>query len=212
MSFETKKGLIFDLDGVIVSTEENHFIAWRETANSLGITFTEHDNEQLKGVSRADSLKKILEMGQVILSQAEFDRLLEVKNENYLNSIALLSEDNLLPGVRNVLENAQAKGLKLAIGSSSKNAGFILDKLGLTSFFHAIIGGNEVQHPKPHPEVFLNAAKAMHLSPDECLVFEDAASGIQAAKEGGFFAIAVGNPAIKNQGDLYLNSLLEFTF
>lgn len=212
MSFETKKGLIFDLDGVIVSTEENHFIAWRETANSLGIAFTEHDNEQLKGVSRADSLKKILEMGQVILSQVEFDRLLEVKNENYLNSIAHLSEDNLLPGVRNVLENAKAKGLKLAIGSSSKNAGFILDKLGLSSFFHTIIGGNEVQHPKPHPEVFLNAAKAMQLSPDECLVFEDAASGIQAAKEGGFFAIAVGNPTIKDHGDLYLNSLLEFTF
>jgi beta-phosphoglucomutase len=209
MNFEHIKGLIFDLDGVIVSTEENHYEAWKNTAESLGIPFTHQDNERLKGVSRIDSLKLILTMGNKSIPSEEFERLLQVKNDNYLNSISALSQENLLPGVLNLLASAHSKGLKMAIGSSSKNAPYIITKLGLDRYFTAIIDGNGVKNPKPNPEVFLNAAKAMELNVSECLVFEDAESGIQAAKSGGFFAVAVGNPGIKNSGDLYLNSLNE---
>lgn len=205
------KALIFDLDGVIVTTEHNHYIAWKRTAESLGIPFEEEQNELLKGVSRADSLKKILELGSKTISTTEFDALLKSKNDFYVDSIQELNQTDLLPGVLDLLNEAKTKGIKLAIGSSSKNANFILKLLKIDHFFDVVIDGNGVEHPKPHPEVFLNGAKALSLSPAECIVFEDAASGITAAKAGGFIAIAVGNPNIAELADTYFNDLTEFS-
>ena len=205
------KALIFDLDGVIVTTEHNHFIAWKRTAESLGIPFEEEHNELLKGVSRVDSLKKILELGAKTISTEEFDALLISKNDFYVDSIQDLNQTDLLPGVLSLLQEATSKGIKLGIGSSSKNANFILKLLKIDHFFDVVIDGNGVDHPKPHPEVFLNGAKALNLAPAECIVFEDAASGITAAKAGGFIAIAVGNPNIAEMADTYFNDLTEFS-
>ena len=205
------KGLIFDLDGVLVTTEHNHFIAWKNTAEILGIPFNEEDNEQLKGISRVDSLKKILELGNKSISDETFNELLTKKNEYYLNSIADINQSNLLPGVLSVLKNAQLHGIKCAVGSSSKNARFILSKLQIDSYFSVIVDGNDVSFPKPHPEVFLKGAQQMGLEPFECIVFEDAKSGVQAAKEGGFTAIGVGNPTLIDFVDSYLLNLNAFS-
>ena len=204
------KAFIFDLDGVLVSTENNHFLAWQRCAHSLGIEFSEKENELLKGVSRIDSLKKILELGKKTIANDEFDRLLKSKNDFYLESIQDLNQDNLLPGVLAVLQSAKAHGILLGVGSSSKNANFILDKLKIQTYFDVVIDGNGVRNPKPDPELFINGAKALDLSPAECLVFEDAASGIAAAKAGGFTAVGVGNPHIAALADIYLNDLTEF--
>ena len=204
------KALLFDLDGVIVSTEKNHFEAWRETASKLGIPFSEHDNEALKGVNRVDSLKQILKLGNKTVSAEEFESLLVFKNDMYLDSITTLSADDLLPGVHALLLQAKSMGVKIGLGSSSKNAPTILTRLGITDLFDVIIDGNGVTHPKPDPEVFLNGAKALALAPSDCLVFEDASSGIAAAKAGGFIAIGVGNPMLKGVADVYFNELTEF--
>ena len=204
------KGLIFDLDGVIVTTEHNHFVAWKRTADQLDVPFSEKENELLKGVSRVDSLKKILELGNKTISQDQFDSLLLEKNKFYLDSIAELTREDLLPGVLDLLNEARELGIPMAIGSSSKNAPFIIELLNLQNYFVTIIDGNKVKDPKPHPEVFLNAAEAMQLNPADCIVFEDAESGILAAKAGGFFAVGVGNPNIASMADLYLNDLTEF--
>lgn len=204
------KGLIFDLDGVIVSTEHNHFVAWKRTADTLGIPFDEKDNEQLKGLSRVDSLKAILSLGKIEISESDFNHYLESKNDFYLDSIASITSENMLKGVADLLKIAKEKGILMAVGSSSKNAKFILERLNLRDVFHTVVDGNMVENPKPNPEVFLKGAQAMGLKPNECVVFEDAESGIKAAKDGGFFAIAVGNPTIADLGDLYLSDLTEF--
>jgi beta-phosphoglucomutase len=204
------KGLLFDLDGVLVTTEHNHFVAWKRTADELGVPFTERENEQLKGISRIDSLKMILKMGNVFISESEFDALLKSKNDFYLESIQELNQSDLLPGVMDLLVKAKAQGIKLGVGSSSKNANFILGLLGIADFFDVVVDGNGVSDPKPHPEVFLNGAKALELSPAECIVFEDAASGIQAARAGGFLDIGVGNPEVKEIATKYYNNLTEF--
>ena len=204
------KALLFDLDGVIVSTEKNHFEAWQQTANKLGISFTEHDNEALKGVNRVDSLRKILSLGDLAISEQKFEALLTYKNKVYLASISNLSTSDILPGVMDLLKSAKAKGIKIGLGSSSKNAPMILERLGIKSWFDVLIDGNGVKNPKPDPEVFLNGAKSLGLLPSECLVFEDALSGVKAAKDGGFIAIGVGNPMLKGIADVYLNELTEF--
>jgi beta-phosphoglucomutase len=205
------KGLLFDLDGVLVTTEHNHFVAWKRTADALGVPFTEKENEELKGVSRIDSLKKILEMGNVVIGEDEFESLLQSKNQFYLDSIQSLNQNDLLPGVLDLLTNAKSQGIKLGVGSSSKNAKMILQLLQIEEMFDVIVDGNGVKDPKPHPEVFLNGAKALGLEPSECLVFEDASSGIAAAKAGGFKAIGVGNEAIKTLADEYYNDLTKFS-
>tara|TARA_B110000438_G_C15494985_1_gene513109 strand:+ start:1 stop:648 length:648 start_codon:yes stop_codon:yes gene_type:complete len=204
------KGLIFDLDGVIVNTERNHFLAWKRIADDLGITFTEKENESLKGISRRDSLLSILELGNISLREDKIDELLNQKNEWYKSSISHLNKLDILDGVEELLEEAKNKDISLAIGSSSKNASFILDKLEITSYFNIIVDGSMVTKPKPNPEVFKKGADSMNLSPSECIVFEDAASGVKAAKDGGFRVIAVGNENIRFMANEYLNSMKEF--
>ncbi|MCC5922171.1 MAG: beta-phosphoglucomutase [Crocinitomicaceae bacterium] len=204
------KALIFDLDGVVVTTEHNHFVAWKRTADRLGINFSERENEALKGLSRVDSLRKILEIGNKQIEENYFEELLVEKNNFYKASIAQLDRSACLPGVLNLLSKAKEEGIPMAVGSSSKNAKFILDRLNLSDYFQIIVDGNMVEHPKPHPEVFLQAAEAMKVVPSESIVFEDAESGIKAAKAGGFYAIAVGNPNIAALADEFLESLEEF--
>ena len=177
----------------------------------MGVHFYEEDNEQLKGISRVDSLKKILELGQKTISEEVFNDLLIKKNEFYLNSISDINQSNLLPGVLPLLEKSNLHGLKCAVGSSSKNARFILSKLQIENYFSVIVDGNDVSFPKPHPEVFIKGAELMGLSPSECIVFEDAQSGVQAAKAGGFTAIGVGNLALMDFVDRYLSNLNEFS-
>ncbi len=204
------KGLLFDLDGVLVNTEHNHFIAWKRTAKKLGISFSEKDNELLKGVSRVDSLKAILKLGDLQVSEQEFEALLTFKNDIYLDSISALSPADLLPGVASLLLKAKEMSILCGVGSSSKNAKPILKLLGIDSYFKVVVDGFGVKDPKPHPEVFLNGAAALGIIPNSILVFEDAASGIQAAKAGGFKAIGVGNPHVKESADVYINDLTEF--
>ncbi len=204
------KALIFDLDGVLVSTEQNHYIAWQKTAQSLGINFSEEENEMLKGVSRVDSLKKILALGKKNISEDYFNQLLQEKNDFYLDSIQNLTQNDLLKGVAQLLHSAKQNGLKLAVGSSSKNAKLILQLVGIIELFDVIVDGNDVEFPKPHPEVFLKGAQKMGCEPEACIVFEDALSGIQAAKEGNFTTVAVGNPILKNEANYYLDDLTQF--
>jgi beta-phosphoglucomutase len=186
------KGLLFDLDGVLVSTEHNHFEAWKKTADKLGIAFNETDNEQLKGVSRVHSLEKILAMGGIKLSEVEFNDLLVFKNDCYLESVRFLNPSNLLPGVANLLKKAKQYGLSIGLGSSSKNAPLILELLQITSYFDVVMDGNNTSSPKPSPDVFLSGAQQLGLKPFECLVFEDALAGVQAALAGGMKVIGIG--------------------
>ena len=204
------KGLIFDLDGVIVSTETNHFDAWRVVAQKLNIEFNEVDNEKIKGLSRSDSLDVICDLGSVQMNHSERLEYLQMKNKMYLHSIQSLNSDDLLPGVLNLLKEARKKGLKLALGSSSKNARYILEKLFITDYFDVIVDGNDVEFPKPDPEVFLKGAKGMGLNVTDIVVFEDAESGILAAQKGGFYAVAVGNRKLKECADEYIDHLGEF--
>jgi beta-phosphoglucomutase len=201
------KGLIFDLDGVLTSTEHQHYEAWKRLGKRWGFDLSLAQNEALKGVSREGSLSLLCQWAGVTLDPQEFQKCLHDKNTYYLQAIAGLNQSHLLPGVMPLLTEARQKHVLLAVGSSSKNARFILDKIGLTSFFDAIVDGNDLLHPKPDPEVFLKAANALGLLPAECIVFEDALSGMQAALDGGFVCAIVGNPSLKPQATWYLDSL-----
>ena len=187
------KGFLFDLDGVIVDTAVFHFQAWRRLAQKLGGDFTEEQNEQLKGVSRVDSLKKIIEWTGATVSDEEFQTLMVEKNEWYLELVQGLGPQDALPGALNFLQTAYDQGVKIALGSASKNAPMILEKLGITPLFTAIIDGNNVVNGKPHPEVFLKGAEALGLEPSECVVFEDSIAGVQAAKAGGMSSVGIGD-------------------
>jgi beta-phosphoglucomutase len=206
------KGLIFDLDGVLTSTEHQHYEAWKSIGKRWGFDLTLAQNEALKGVSREGSLSLLCQWAGVTLDPPEFQECLHHKNAYYLQAIADLNQSHLLPGVMALLTEARNKHVLLGVGSSSKNARFILDKIGLTSFFDAIVDGNDLLHPKPDPEVFLKVAKALGLLPAECIVFEDALSGMQAAQNGGFACAIVGNPSLKSQAKWYLDSLEFFDF
>ena len=204
------KGLIFDLDGVIVDTAHYHYLSWREISRDLNIDFTIKDNENLKGVSRIDSLNYILKLGSLSFNTEEKNNLLDKKNNIYKHSISSLGKKNILKGVEKILSKANEKKMLLAVGSSSKNAKMIVEKLNLTHLFQAVVDGTMVKKTKPDPEVFLKAAKKMNLKPSECIVFEDAESGVIAAKKGGFHVVSVGNINIRNIGDVYVESLEDF--
>jgi len=186
------KACIFDLDGVIVDTARYHFVAWKKLANALGFDFDEAFNEKLKGVSRVESLNLILEKGGVALTEAEKEDWAARKNEWYLEYIERMTADEILPGVLSFLSYCRETGLKIALGSASKNATTILERIGLLDYFDTIIDGNSTNRSKPDPEVFLLGAKDLELVPKDCIVFEDAEKGIEAALAGGFFAVGVG--------------------
>lgn len=185
---------LFDLDGVVVNTAQYHYLAWKNIAHLVGYDLTFQDNEQLKGVSRPDSLRVILKMAQTSISQDEFDRFLIQKNEDYLVLVQALKTTDILPGISEGLVFLKDKGIKIGLGSASKNALLILEKLNLTSYFDVIIDGNQVKKGKPHPEVFLKGSTALNVKPKACVVFEDASAGIEAAKAAGMTSIALGEP------------------
>ncbi|GET27273.1 beta-phosphoglucomutase [Prolixibacter sp. NT017] len=188
------KACLFDLDGVVVDTAKYHFIAWKELANELGFDFTEADNERLKGVSRVRSLEILLEIGGIELDDERKEQLAAQKNENYVSYIRKMKPDEILPGVEDFLGELKKNGILIALGSASKNAPLILKQIGLTHLFDAIIDGNSVSKAKPDPEVFLKGAEALNVEPTDCVVFEDAQAGIEAARNAGMHVIGIGHP------------------
>lgn len=205
------KACIFDLDGVIVDTAHYHFLAWKRLAKTLGFELTEDYNEKLKGVSRMDSLDIILKLGTHPYTPEEKQEMAERKNRWYLEYIQQIGPQDALPGVVDFLKDLKKEGIQCAIGSSSKNARPILDSLQLTNWFEAIVDGNDLAHAKPHPEVFLKAAGRLGVLPEEAVVFEDAFSGVQAAKAADMFCVGVGSPDILHEADLVLPSLEGFS-
>lgn len=187
------QGIIFDLDGVICSTDEYHYLAWKALADRLGIPFDRERNNLLRGVSRMASLEIILERSEKTYSEAEKAVFAEEKNTLYRELLGRMSPADLSDDVKNTLTAFRQTNLKLAIGSSSKNTPFILDRIGLGDFFDAVADGNCITHSKPNPEVFLKAADMIGLDPKDCLVVEDAHAGVEAAVAGGFDCAAMGD-------------------
>jgi len=208
----SKKAFIFDLDGVIVDTANFHFLAWKKLANSIGIDFSEAQNEQLKGVSRVKSLEKILNWGDKTLSEDEFAELMSHKNEDYLSFVAQMTEDDILPDVNKILNFLIENDCKIALGSASKNARLILEKVGLTNKFDAIIDGTNVTTAKPDPEVFLKAAEELNTDPENCVVFEDSVAGIQAANNGKMKSIGIGDVEFLHEADHIFTDFTEISF
>ena len=186
-------GMIFDLDGVICSTDEYHYRAWKALADRLGIPFDRERNNLLRGVSRMQSLEIILENSGRAWTDADKARFAEEKNARYRELLSGMTPADLPEDVRITLEKLRRSGLKLAIGSSSKNTLFILERLGLGAFFDAVADGNCIARSKPDPEVFLKAADLLGLAPADCLVTEDARAGVAAAAAGGFDCAAMGD-------------------
>jgi len=201
------KACIFDLDGVIVDTAVYHFKAWKRLADELGINFTEHDNERLKGVSRVRSLEIILELGGVTKTEAEQQELATRKNTWYVEMINRMTPAEILPGAKEFLETCRATGIKTALGSASKNSGTILDKINMAHLFDAIVDGNHVSKAKPDPEVFLKGAETLGVTPAECVVFEDAIAGVEAAINGGMKVVGIGLPEVLSEANIVVSGL-----
>jgi nigerose phosphorylase len=206
------RGAIFDLDGVLVDTARYHYLAWKRLAGELHIDFTSEDNERLKGVSRVRSLEILLELGGKTLAEVDKARATEKKNDWYLEYIRNLTPSELLPEVVPLLTYLRKRGVKLSLGSASKNAAVILDKLAISSLFDAVVDGNHVSRAKPDPEIFLTAARALGIPPDQCIVFEDASAGVQAGKSAGMTVIGVGDPAVLTQADMVIKNFAELSF
>ena len=203
------EGVIFDLDGVICSTDEYHYMAWKALADRLGIPFDRDRNNLLRGVSRMSSLEIILAQADKTYSDAEKTALANEKNELYRSLLSNMSPSDLPEDVLKTLQYLQAQGLKLAIGSSSRNTPFILERLGLEDFFDAVSDGNCISHSKPHPEVFLKAASMLSLEPCNCLVVEDAHAGVEAAVAGGFDCAAIGDAMEDERARWHLHQLSD---
>lgn len=198
----TIKACIFDLDGVIVDTAKFHFLAWRRLANELGFDFTEVENEKLKGVSRMGSLELILQWGGIEVDEATKKELADKKNTWYVAYLQDMNESDILEGVQAFLEDLKQRGIRRGLGSASKNAVTVVEKIGLLEEFEVIIDGYKATKSKPDPQVFAMGADAMGVPHHECIVFEDAASGIEAALNGGFYAVGIGSP--ENLGHAHL--------
>lgn len=199
--------VIFDLDGVLCSTDEYHYLAWKAVSDGLGVPFDRETNDRLRGVSRMESLEIILERYPVSLSAAEKSALAEQKNELYKRYLTRLSPADLPREVSDVLDTLRGRGLKLAVGSSSKNTPFILQRLGLDGFFDAVSDGNNIGRSKPDPEVFLKAAEMLGVAPERCLVVEDSVAGAKAGHAGGMAVACVGDAAAAGAGDLILDGI-----
>ena len=202
---------IFDLDGVIVDTAKYHFLAWRNLATKLGFEFTEAHNELLKGVSRIKSLEILLNIGRIQLSEEEKQKYLVQKNEEYLSFVNKMTSEEILPGVSNLLDYLDAHNIKYALGSASKNAPLILEKVGLYKRFSALVDGNDVSKAKPDPEVFLIGAKKLNMKPENCVVVEDAIAGVEAAKLANMKCVGIGDAEVLGKADVVFKDMTGFT-
>jgi len=206
------KAIIFDLDGVLVDTAKYHYLAWKRLAEELNIEFSIDDNERLKGVSRMKSLDIILEIGNITLDHNIKIELAEKKNIWYVEYISKLTPADILPGVIAFIESIKANGMKIALGSASKNSMLILNNLKLTDYFDAIIDGTKVSSAKPDPEVFLKGALALNIPPCQCIVFEDAQAGIDAAINAGMYCIGIGSKNILKKANLVFSGFSNIAF
>ncbi len=204
------KACLFDLDGVVVDTARYHFLAWKQLANELQIDFNEAHNELLKGVSRMRSLDIILEIGKKTLNEDQKIALAEKKNQLYLEYILKMKKEEVLPGVKSFITELRNDNILIALGSASKNARLILQRLSLENLFDAVIDGNKVSEAKPDPEVFLRGAEELQVAPESCVVFEDAIAGVEAAKNAGMFCVGVGDETTLNMADLVIPGFENF--
>lgn len=203
------KAIIFDLDGVIVDTDRFHYLAWKNLADSLGIYFDEKINSRCRGVSRLESLNIVLENTKIEYSLEEKNELANRKNKIYRKHLETMTSADVSDDVKKTLKELKKKGLKIAIGSSSKNARFILERVGLINSFDVIVDGTEVIHSKPHPEVFLKAAEKLILAPKHCAVVEDSVAGIQAGISAGMITYAIGDATNCLLADYNIESIKE---
>ena len=206
-----KKGIIFDLDGVIVDTAKYHYLAWKKLANQLGFEFSQEQNELFKGVSRKRCLDILLEMGNLSATQEQKDVWMIEKNNDYLAYIEKMDDSEILPDVPKILTLLKENAIPIALGSASKNALPILEKVGLAHLFDVIVDGNSVTKAKPDPEVFLMAAKKMNLSPSNCIVFEDAVAGIEAANAANMISIGIGDKEVLSQATFIFKDFTEIS-
>jgi len=206
-----KKGFIFDLDGVIVDTAKYHYLAWKKLANELGFEFTQEQNELFKGVSRKRCLEILLAIGKIEATQEQFDTWMIEKNLDYLEFIKNMDESEILPDVPKVLEFLKERNIPIALGSASKNAQPILEKVGLLSYFDSIVDGNNVTKAKPDPEVFLLAAKQLGVDANNCVVFEDAVAGIQAANAAQMTSIGIGDKNVLNEAQFNFTDFTQIS-
>ena len=204
------KAAIFDLDGVIVDTAHYHYLAWKQLAAGLGIDLTLDHNERLKGVSRIRSLEIILEIGDVSLTAEEKEALADNKNGWFVELIEKMSPDEVFPGVKKLIDEMRAKGLQVGLASSSKNAPRVLELLNIRDQFDTIVDGTMITHSKPDPEIFLLAASRLGLDPADCLVFEDAEAGVEAALRAGMKCVGVGDAAQLGQANIIIPRTGDF--
>lgn len=206
-----KKGFVFDLDGVITDTAKYHYIAWKELAAEIGIDIDLKFNEQLKGISRMDSLERILSLGNKndAYTEIEKEALATKKNTQYVQLLQSLTPDDLLPGVKEFLAQAKEKNIPCAIASASKNAPFILDKLGVMSDFDTIVDPATLKKGKPDPEIFVQAALALGIDPAEAIGFEDAQAGIDGIKAAGMYAVGVYSGEELHGADVIVEKLTD---
>lgn len=201
------KGIIFDLDGVLVFSDRYHYAAWKKMADRAGIYFDEEINNRLRGVSRRESLEIILAESDKSFTEEEKCRMMEEKNDCYVELLGKMTKSDVTDEVRDTLKILRNKGIRIAVGSSSKNARYILERVELIEEFDAIADGTMISHSKPDPEVFLKAAKLLGLDPEECLVVEDARSGIDAAKAGNMKAAGIGDASAYEAADYAVGSI-----
>lgn len=203
------KLVIFDLDGVIVSTDDLHYRAWKRVSDELNLLFNEEINHKLRGVSREESLKIILNLNSRTLTGEEFKAVLEMKNHYYRSSLCELTSKDILPGVSKYINHLKTSGIKLAIGSSSRNSPLILKQIGLDESFDTVVDGNSITRSKPDPEVFLKAAEDLGIDPLYSIVYEDAQAGVDAALAAGMKVIGVGKEALTGAYRVTENMLNE---
>ena len=206
-----KKAFIFDLDGVIVDTAKFHFLAWKKLADSLNISFTHEINEQLKGVSRVRSLEIILSQGNLQASQEDKNKWLIQKNEDYLAFVSKMDKSEILPRVEEVLQFLKTNNQYIVLGSASKNARPILEKVNILHYFDALVDGNDVTNAKPDPEVFLQGANQVQVDYKNAIVFEDSVAGIQAANVAGMTSIGIGEKEILHESDFCFRDFTEMS-
>jgi beta-phosphoglucomutase len=205
-----KKGFIFDLDGVIVDTAKYH-LAWRKLANQLGFEFTKEQNELFKGVSRKRCLEILLEIGTIETSKQQFDTWMLEKNVDYLLYIENMDASEILPDIPRVLEFLNKNKIPIALGSASKNARPILEKVNLLHYFDVIVDGNNVTKAKPDPEVFLLAAEQLGVHRNDCIVFEDAVAGVEAANAAKMISIGIGDDSVLSKAQFNFNDFTEIS-